>query len=439
MTLQELAMRDTARPASVTARIGVATQCVVLLVCVVGVYLRVPDRFANPQFWAEDGMVMFVQAVTGGFSSVFAPYGGALYLYERLIALFAVQFSWEHTPAIFMAFAWLAFATTTLWCLSDRLPFGKAARIGMALCLSYAAVKNETYLNVANSIWLLCGCGLLLLIMSRDPVTTGQRAFDYCICLLVGLTGPFCIVYAPLFLIKAALERRRHAFILLGVIAVCSAAQVACLPSRSYEIIGGVLNTSVAQFLSVVDFRFLWMFIGYTAVPFRTLPLWAGALTFAGIAALYVATLWQNYNAGGFPHTVPLLACAIVIVSVVIQYREMPEALINAARYFYVPIVTFLWGLILAAERRPLLFAPLVACSFAAFLSHPAWDEYAMPDLNWRGYANCLRTRPDCVAPIHPAGFGLNISLPSSLGMVSAQQISERMAANAGRITKLDN
>lgn len=439
MTTQNMTMPSIADPASNDVRIGTAARVIVLLICIIGVYLRVPDRFANPQFWAEDGIIMFVQAVTGGLASLFEPYAGALYLYERIVALVAVQFRWEFAPAIFMGFAWLAFVVTTLWCLSDRLPFGRFARVCMALCLSYAAVKNETYLNLANSVWLACGCGLLLLIMSQNPESKSQTFFDYGSCLLLGLTGPFCIVYAPLFAIKAVVERSRHACILLGLIVLCCAAQVAFLPSRQYEIIGGVLDPSIAQFLSVLDFRFLWMFIGYTTVPFRTLDNWVAALFFAGIIALYSVTIWQNYRIGGFRQAVPLLACAIVIVSVIFQYREMPEALVNASRYFYVPIVTFLWGLVLASHARQCFLGPLVACSFAAFLSHPYWEEYAMPDLNWRGYAECLRTNPECVAPIHPLGFGLSVSIPRSTSMASAQEISNRMRENAGRVTRLNN
>jgi hypothetical protein len=437
MIFQDIGMQSAGSSKLNNAHIGFSTRCTVLLACIIGVYLRVPDRFLNPQFWAEDGTIFFVQAVTGGIRSLFEPYAGSSYLYERIVALLAVQFNWAYAPAIYMGFAWLAFATTTLWCLSDRLPFVKLTRIAMAACISFAAVKNETYLNLANSIWLTCGLGLLLLLMSRDPAKASQKVFDYSICLLLGLTGPFCVVYAPLFAIKAAVERNRHAFILLGLIALCCGVQVIFLPSRQYEIMGGPLNPSIAQFLSVLDFRFLWMFIGYNTMPFRTLNLWVAAPLLAGIVLIFSVTIWQNYREGGFVRMVPLLACALVIAAVVIQYREMPEALVNAARYFFVPIVTFLWGLVLAAERKPLFFAPLVVLSFVAFLSHPAWDEYAMPDLNWREYADCLRTNPECVAPVHPAGFGLSISLPTATGLVSAKEISDRMRANAGRMTRL--
>ena len=76
----------------------------ILILCILGLYLRIPDRFFNPQFWAEDGPILFIQAVTGGLQSIFEPYLGALYSYQRIGAFIAVQFPWEYVPSIFMIF-----------------------------------------------------------------------------------------------------------------------------------------------------------------------------------------------------------------------------------------------------------------------------------------------------------------------------------------------
>lgn len=420
-----------------SARVSIFDKEWVLAICALGLYLRVPDRFINPQFWAEDGPILFIQAVTGGIQSLIEPYQGALYSFQRIAALIAVQLPWQYVPTVFMVFAWLAFAVTALWCLSDRLQIERPIKIVMALWLAYAPVKNETYLNLINAHWVLCGFGLLLLLMSSAPKNIRQTTFDAGICALLGLTGPFCLIYSPLFVFRAYLQRDRHSYVLLGIIAICMVVQIFQLPTRDYQVMGGVVNTSVEQFLSVLDFRFIWMFVGYEFLPFRTLKLPFGLLIFLAILALFVVTIRENYRVGGYLRTVPLLAAALVVGATAVSYREMPEALINATRYFFVPIITFLWGVTLAAASKPPLFVPFLIASGVAFLSHPSWDEYDMPDLNWNASVECLQKNPDCVVPIHPLYFDFSLFPPQGDRLIPAKEILTRMNANAASIQSL--
>lgn len=392
--------------------IGIPTRLIVLLLCIIALYLRVPERFFNPQFWAEDGVLFFVQAEERGAATLFASYSNALYTFQRLVALVATLFPLDYSPAIYMAAAWAAFFTITLWCVSDRLPFSRITKILLALCVSYAAVKNETYLNLSNSVWIFSGCGLVLLMMNRLPQTRGQKAFDYGMCLLLGLSGPIAVVYSPLFVLKAAVERDRHSMYLMALILFCCLLQSNI--SGRISASDGTFSQTLPELLSILDYRFLWMFSGYELFPFSKLDFWSAAAIFAGIVVFLATVIWLAFRDGSIDRTIPLMACALTVVAVVIPYREMPWYLTNSTRYFFLPIVMCLWGLVLVAEKRPLSFLPLVFCSFAAFLSHPWWDEYAMPDLNWKGYAACTRLRTDCETPIHPLGFGLKVSLPKS-------------------------
>jgi hypothetical protein len=420
-----------------SARFSIFDKGWILAICVLGLYLRVPDRFINPQFWAEDGPILFIQAVTGGIQSLIEPYQGALYSFQRIAALISVQFPWQYVPTVFMAFAWLAFVVTVLWCLSDRLQIEWPIKIAMALCLAYAPVKNETYLNLINAHWGLCGFGLLLLLMSSAPKNIWQTTFDVGICALLGLTGPFCLIYSPLFVFRAYLQRDRHSYVLLSIIVICTVVQILQLPTRDYQVMGGVLNTSVEQFLSVLDFRFVWMFVGYEFLPFRTLKLPFGILLFLAILALFMIAIRENYRVGGYLRTVPLFAAALVVGATVVSYREMPEALINATRYFFIPIIAFLWGLTLAASSKPRVFVPFLIVSGVAFLSHPSWDEYDMPDLNWNASVECLQKNPNCVVPIHPLYFDFSVFSPQGNRLISAKEIFAQMNVNASSIRSL--
>ncbi|MGY4350500.1 hypothetical protein ACVWXM_006993 [Bradyrhizobium sp. GM7.3] len=206
-------------------------------------------------------------------SPLVEPYQGALYTFQRIAALIAVQLPWEYAPIGFMAFAWVAFLSVLLWCMSDRIPAPLYMRAALAIIIAYAPAKNETYLNLVNAHWMLSGLGLLLLLVSTAPTRPIDRVFDYAMCVLLGLTGPFILIYLPIFASRAYLQRDLHSKTLLVLAVALATIQILQIGSRDYQLMGGELSPSAAQFASVFAFRFLRMFIGYDLVPFRTLPL----------------------------------------------------------------------------------------------------------------------------------------------------------------------
>jgi hypothetical protein len=277
-----------------------------------------------------------------------------------------------------------------------------------------------------NSHWVFCGLGLLLLIMEKPPENPGARAFDYGVAVLAGLTGPFCLIYAPLFALKAWFRRDRRSILLLGIIVVCCIIQMKQLHTREFQLISGPLNPSLAQILSVLDQRFLWMFTGYDLMQFHTLALPIAALGLLAIMLLSAAILRECVKNGGYEATVPLFACILVTGATFFEYRSMPEALIGIPRYFFIPIVTFLWALVLAAHSRPLVFVPLLVAPVIAFLSHPSWSEYDMKDLHWAVGADCLKVNPDCKVRIHPLYVPFSVFSPSAHRLLTAREIEAR-------------
>lgn len=400
-------------------------------ICIVGVCLRVPDRLAIPQFWAEDGPILFVQAVSGGLTSLTEPHAGAFYTFQRIAALIVIQFPWEYAPAGFMTFAWFAFIATVLWCLSDRIRAPLVSRALMAIAVAYAPVKNETYLNLINAHWIISGLGLILLLLSETPKKRGGHIFDYSMCVLLGLTGPFCLIYLPLFALRVYFDADKHSKTLLALTILCSLVQIFQVGSREYELMGGELNPPVAQFLSVFTFRFLWTIIGYDTVGFHTLPLPIALTTAFAILAVFLFALWHAFRVGGYRWAVPFLASALVLGATFVEYREKPEALINAARYLFIPIIAFMWGLALAASARPFMFMPILAANLLVFLLHPSWREYDMPDLRWAESVHCLHADPDCIVEIHPRIFEFNVFPPPRGKIMKAHEVIARMRKNA--------
>src|SRR5262245_42079804 len=76
-----------------------------LLMCALFV-LRRPDALLNPQFWAEDGNVLFQnQLIHGGWSLAIQPYRGYFILDSRLAAAFATLFPIGWAPLIYNLFS----------------------------------------------------------------------------------------------------------------------------------------------------------------------------------------------------------------------------------------------------------------------------------------------------------------------------------------------
>ena len=63
--------------------------------------IRKPSALLNPQFWAEDGTVFFVDAFSSGFSSLSITYADYFHTFPRLIAYLGGIFPITSVPFIY--------------------------------------------------------------------------------------------------------------------------------------------------------------------------------------------------------------------------------------------------------------------------------------------------------------------------------------------------
>ena len=61
----------------------------VIVVTTIILFIRKTDSILNPQFWAEDGTVFFLDQHHDGVSSIFKPYAGYFNLVSRIVAFLA--------------------------------------------------------------------------------------------------------------------------------------------------------------------------------------------------------------------------------------------------------------------------------------------------------------------------------------------------------------
>ncbi|TGO02555.1 hypothetical protein PN36_23055 [Candidatus Thiomargarita nelsonii] len=175
------------------------TRLSVLFLCFIILLSREPDGFFNPQFWAEDGIIFFQQNLILGFPALFEPYVGYLHLIPRLISYFSGFFPVTYAPALYNFSALVITLLVINYLFSSRiqLPFKPLLAIAVVL----VPPDGDILMNITNIQWFLLLI-LILFIIQDKPNTRNQLLLDTLMITLIGLTGPFIILFLPLFIFR---------------------------------------------------------------------------------------------------------------------------------------------------------------------------------------------------------------------------------------------
>lgn len=368
------------------------------LAAVAIIALRKSDSLLNPQFWAEDGALFFIETERyGGWGLLVRPYEGYLHLLPRLIAALGAHFPLIAAPAFY---AWSALAVTGAilwWVQSPRL----ALRGGAFAALALAVVPHtgEVYLNLCNLQWITA-LGLFALVLARDAASLPTRAGELLLLLLTGLTGPFIVLALPLFAWRAYHRRSPWSSILLFGALAAAAAQLPSLLAR--PALTAAVDWAPLQHAAIIGRRVIGtLFFGQISLPaffFASLALTTfGAVSFA---------LWRRREPlpGG-----PLLLIASLLVLSATGYKVRPDTwtlseLVNGDRYFFISKIILLWlvaalALTSASRLRLLLFTLLLlplAANLPRFIFPPA------PDQNWAASCALIARGQPVWVPILP-------------------------------------
>ncbi|MBB5047015.1 hypothetical protein HNR60_001767 [Rhodopseudomonas rhenobacensis] len=334
-------------------------------------FLRSPDVFINPQFWAEDGPVFWQDQAELGWRALFKPYAGYFNVAPRLVAALASWLNPAHAPRVFG----LAAIALTLWsactastCVDDpRL--GVLLAIGLLLPPIYG---GEVFGNVTNTQWLMAPTLALLLASKPAPNRVAFAA-------IAGLSGPFSVFLLPLAAARAIARKD----IVAATIGAAGLIQLAALSMAAATPLGQS-EPDLAHLAGVVVFR-----------CFVSSPV----CLVLGAAVLLYALLWRGHR---WLRLCGLFLAAAVALGVVLKFMHAPDVLdaeVNGARYFYIPRV----ALLLCAVT--LLFKDFVAALLGAlfvaamlFADPTALQKPAPPDARWRDHfragAQLIETNP---------------------------------------------
>ncbi|MFH0929742.1 MAG: hypothetical protein V1814_00635 [Candidatus Moraniibacteriota bacterium] len=181
-----------------------------------------PDVITNPQFYAEDGTFWFSEAYNNGsLHALLVPKQGYFQTISRIGAAVSQFLDLKYAPLSLNLIAILIQILPVLFLLSSR--FDKiiprySLRILIALAYLLLPHARETHANLTNAQWRLAIL-MMLIIVSENPKTRLWKFFDSTALLIAGLSGPFGILIAPLFIVYEYFSKKRrylYLFIVLG-------------------------------------------------------------------------------------------------------------------------------------------------------------------------------------------------------------------------------
>ena len=175
----------------------------VILAATASLYLRI-DQFhhlASRHLWAEDGNV-FLNDASAGWATLWRPYAGYIHLYPRLIALISQCVELINRPNILIcgwliSYALLVHAIARLMRSVGASPIHTAAAVAL---VSLQPQNGEVLFNITNSQWMM-GAALFTIAVTPQQGTTRTSPLKLGVVALMGLTGPFSILLAPIIIL----------------------------------------------------------------------------------------------------------------------------------------------------------------------------------------------------------------------------------------------
>lgn len=382
-------------------------------------FVRKPDAFLNPQFWAEDGPVYFMAARLDGVHSLLRPYDGLFYLLQRSIAYLGNWVPVRYAPHFYNACALCANLGAIAFIARSQIAV--AHRAALALATVLVPHSAEVWVNLTNLHWML-GLAMIALAASADPRSSLSGLLQAALLLIIALSGPFALLFLPIFAVRAVLRKSRWSWLLLAVVAVGAAVQLKCqLAHLRVERVGGsfdIHDPAWRHFWGNSLSGLLLLGTDFAAAPANNLYLVAFSVVFYAWLALY-ALFSRNR-----PSLVFLSATFLTLAAVAYTYRGHPSFVAYPLnyRYFYIPFVCTAWVLIIMLGQAGLwrllagLFLLLIfVSSLSLFRATP------LKDLQWSERSRCIGGPEPCSIPINPEPWRIyyrppGMATPSSDG-----------------------
>ena len=372
----------------------------VLAVAWVVAALRRPAAFFNAQFWAEDGSVFFAQAAAQGLKALSLPHAGYQHLLQRIVAQLTASLPLVWMPTLFVVATVVIWSGVVLALFSPRV--GARWPMAMVVVLVLLPSDNELWFNLTNVQWT-SALLIPLWLVAKDAKCWRVRGVEVAIALLVGLTGVFSIVAAPLFVVRALIRRTGAAGILAATWVLAGSLQWMTVQAEGSS---PAVGLPVGQSFIITGKRVFGTLFLPTGVP-ENVTVYAGLA--AGLAGVWWF-VWRCWRTPALrPYGYGAVFAALVSVATLWRFQSNLDDLVPAAngeRYFFVPKVMVLWGLIqIAAQSTRDRWVAVAALILALGVALPKFKLDPLIDNDWPHWAERIEAGEREWVPITPEGF----------------------------------
>jgi len=275
---------------------------------------RAPYLLLHGRFWAEEGSIYFAHSArSGGADALGFVYTNARYynLFPNVATWLASGVSLERAPLVT---AWMSFGVVALiaWIAlawpSDLLP-NVGAKLAAALLLVVGTLAEpEVWLNTLHVQVYLAIAALLLLFVRVHDLGRPRFVAGLGILVVAGLTGLYAAAFAPLFIVRALLDRTRRRFAWALAVVVPALVQVVVVLTRE--------DTKHVESVKATN-------PGLEEAA-RTILVWH--LSAFAFGADLVKDLNKNARAGsGFTWVAIVLGAVVLVAFLVLLCRGLPN------------------------------------------------------------------------------------------------------------------
>src|SRR5436190_1405231 len=192
---------------------------------------KAPGILRHPRFWAEEGTVFYAGFVGKSFlECIFYIGHGSLQILSNAIVYLAAQAPVAFAPAITTYLALGLHLLVVAQIVLFARAHGLARPVALLLTAAWALLPQtyEIWLNSVNAQWVAGISALLLFAMPSDWLARHRKG-ALAGCLIYGLSGVPAALFAPVFLLRAAVERSRLIATLAAVLSVGVVLQLAVI------------------------------------------------------------------------------------------------------------------------------------------------------------------------------------------------------------------
>jgi hypothetical protein len=398
------------------ARLARWHHLIIFGVVVAAIVSRRPDALLNPQFYAEDGSVWYANAWNLGWAHALTlPEGGYLNTLPRLVCALAILIPLKSAPLLLNWAGILIQALPVSVLLSHRCANWGPLWMRALQALLYVALPNSSELNVTitNAHWHLALVSCLL-AFANPPNHVAWKLFDIAVLLLTGLTGPWALVLLPLLLTFWFIRRQRWSLVMASLLTLCAAVQSWELLHHAADRLQSIpLGATFELFFRLIAGQIytaaLW---GQNSLDLRgNLPLMV-ILFAVGTALLLWGLLALRLELKLFiAFSIVILAAALrspLITGQGTQWQML--AIDKGARYWFFPMLAFLWTLLWAASQHQYrslqLFSLICLAVLLRGIIHD-WQYLPYKDSNFGYYAQKFEAAPPGTLikiPLYPPG-----------------------------------